>query len=158
VLVRGVSLSLEAGQLAKVTGANGSGKTTLLRVLAGVAAPREGALACAGPCAYVAERVALPPGVDGRSWRAALRRLRGLAVDAGAPAGPLSKGQLQRVVLQEALDSGAALLVLDEPAAGLDGSARAWLAGALRECGAAVVWTEHPEAPLALEADIVLAL
>ena len=38
----GVSFSVAAGTLLRVTGANGAGKTTLLRILAGLAAPAAG--------------------------------------------------------------------------------------------------------------------
>ena len=37
----GVSFSVAAGTLLRVTGANGAGKTTLLRILAGLAAPQQ---------------------------------------------------------------------------------------------------------------------
>jgi hypothetical protein len=65
---------------------------------------------------------------------------------AGRRAGALSKGQLQRVVLGEALGCAPALLVLDEPWAGLDAPGRRWLADGLRAClerGAVAVVTDH---------------
>src|SRR5690242_6777199 len=44
----GVSLSIEAGQIAAIIGANGAGKSTLLRTVAGLMHPRRGSIRFAG--------------------------------------------------------------------------------------------------------------
>ncbi len=47
-VLRGVSLSLQPGQLLHIRGANGTGKTTLLRVVCGLLAPKQGAVRWGG--------------------------------------------------------------------------------------------------------------
>lgn len=143
----GVSLSLDEAGVVGLVGVNGAGKTTLLRILMGFLRPREGRVAIAGmePRAYVQrhgigyvpERVAIPPGwtVEG-----ALRAY-GMMGDAGEDlaervgdgisrfglagaerrrVGALSKGNLQRLALAQALLGERRLLILDEPTDGLD--------------------------------------
>ncbi len=162
LVARAVSAAVGAGESLLVTGRNGAGKSTLLRVLAGVSAPSAGRLLRpAPPHAYVPERVALAPTTTVDEWLSSMRRLRSGASGHGdgalrlagldrqvgrRPVGSLSKGQLQRLVLAEALSCEPALLVLDEPWAGLDGHSRGWLAEQLRERlerGAIAVVTDH---------------
>ena len=160
-VLRDVSFGLAGGRAVHLAGANGSGKTSLLRVLAGLAAPRGGAIERGGPCAFVPERVALAPALRCGEWLRAMRGLRGLPPadwDAAAAAsgldpavlgratGTMSKGMLQRIALLEALAAERALLLLDEPFAGLDGDGRDWLAAGLAARmgdGAAVLLTDH---------------
>ncbi len=47
-VLRGVSVTIEAGDFLALMGPSGSGKTTLLRVIAGLESPEEGALAIEG--------------------------------------------------------------------------------------------------------------
>jgi ABC-type multidrug transport system ATPase subunit len=161
VVLGGVELELQAGEVAVVEGANSSGKTSLLRVLAGLAAPAAGIVRRdAGPCAFVPERVALAPRLAPLDWLRAMDGVRGVrrAWPEGAaewelgeaalarPAAALSKGRLQRVMLCEALSAPARLLVLDEPWAGLDAGGRDLLARRVRaraDDGAAVVLADH---------------
>jgi hypothetical protein len=98
-------------------------------VLAGVAAPSAGRVQRPPPPhAYVPERVAIAPTMPVHVWLTSMHRLRsrapaaaggapalvGLDPDLAArPAGALSKGQLQRVVLAEALSCRPAPLVLE---------------------------------------------
>ncbi len=46
--LRGVSLTIDAGESVAIVGANGAGKTTLLRAIAGVLAPDEGSVMVSG--------------------------------------------------------------------------------------------------------------
>ncbi len=160
-VLAGVDVSLAGGTAVHLVGANGSGKTSLLRVLAGLSAPRAGSLRRRAACAFVPEKVALASALRAGEWLRAMRRLRGLApLDWPSAAGAsgldpavlarssatFSKGMLQRIALLEALHSGGALLLLDEPFAGLDAEGRDWLAGALAarlDAGAAALLTDH---------------
>jgi heme exporter protein A len=158
IVLRGVDLTVRAGDVVHVAGENGSGKTSLLRVLAGLARPREGELRREGMCAFVPERIQLAPALRPLEWLGAMRRLRGLsALDWHAaatasgldpaklerPAASLSKGMLQRVALLEALHAKPALLLLDEPFSGLDTVGREWLSAQLASGGPAALLTDH---------------
>ena len=127
-----------------VLGPNGGGKTTLFRALTGELEPLAGTFTTDGRPAYVAqtERTRLDFPVSafdvalmgalahGRWWLPALRAERraahealervGLAGDAGTRFGELSGGQRQRVLIARALVQDAAVLLLDEPLAGVD--------------------------------------
>lgn len=90
---------------------------------------------------------------------AALERM-GIAELASAPLRDLSGGQQQRVFVAQALAREADLLLLDEPAAGLDAVGRELLDAALaqeRARGAAVVVATHDIGD-AMRADLVLLL
>lgn len=130
-------------------GPNGAGKSTLIKLAAGLLAPQQGSIAYAGYGTVTARATGrlvgyLPQGVKavaglsvgeqvsysawlkGHSTRDA-RRLAGLAMDrvgiadlAGRSSRSLSGGQLRRLGLAEALVTEPAVLLLDEPTAGLD--------------------------------------
>jgi tungstate transport system ATP-binding protein len=144
--LRGVSLTLHRGERLALVGANGSGKTTLLRLLHGLVPCSTGSrvLAANGPPPVVAMLFQRPfvlnlsvrqnlgvalwlrgvPRAE-RSARAdhALRRV-GLEGVAGRQARDLSGGQQQRLALARAWALRPDLLLLDEPTASLDPSAK----------------------------------
>jgi ABC-type Mn2+/Zn2+ transport system ATPase subunit len=127
-----------------VLGPNGGGKTTLFRALVGDLRPMAGTLTLAGTAAYLAQteqtRLDFPVSAfdvalmgslaAGRWWlpprrsdrlaaQTALERV-GLGDEAGVRFGELSGGQRRRVLLARALTQDAAVLLLDEPFAGVD--------------------------------------
>jgi heme ABC exporter ATP-binding subunit CcmA len=146
----GADLDVFAGEVVLVAGANGAGKTTLLRVCAGLAPLRSGtaevlghdlradrravrrAVALVGHETFcyddltVAENVRFAARAAGRPAPAAGEALErvGLARLAAVAHGRLSQGQRRRVALAVALARDAALLLLDEPHAGLDDAGR----------------------------------
>ena len=172
----GVSFALEPGTVTALVGPNGAGKTTLLRCLAGLDAPLEGAIEVGGIDVLEAPReahrqlgylsdffgvyesltvaqclahAASMQGVAGRDVDEAVRRtaLRlGLVDRLGQVAGTLSRGLRQRLAIGQALIHGPRLLLLDEPAAGLDPEARHSLAAlfrSLQDEGMTLVVSSH---------------
>ncbi|NEM90703.1 ABC transporter ATP-binding protein [Galbitalea soli] len=152
--VRDASLEAPAGQVTALIGPNGSGKTTLLLMLASLLRPDAGTISIAGfdPVTQTEEvraRLGWMPDVLG-SWnvltvRSALEttgrlyrmtaaqssrraseliELVGLGPIADQPARVLSRGQKQKLSLARALVHDPEVLLLDEPASGLDPVAR----------------------------------
>jgi len=141
----GVDLRVPEGSVTAVIGANGAGKTTLLRILVGLQRPTAGTctvLGCAPDrwqpadrqrVAYIAQRPAFLAGVRvGDLLRvaadlhprwdasAAARSLERFAIGPRLAVATLSPGMRALLALAIALATGPDLLVLDEPAAGLD--------------------------------------
>ncbi len=169
--VRGLDLTVEAGEVFAFLGPNGAGKTTTVEVLEGYRDRDAGEV----------EVLGADPARAGRDWRARIGvvlqecRMRpelsvretlelyagyyprprpvaevlelvGLAGSADVRAGRLSGGQQRRLDVGLALVGDPELLFLDEPTTGFDPSARrqAWeVIGGLRGLGKTVFLTTH---------------
>ena len=169
------------GRVTGLLGANGAGKTTTLRILLGLAEPTSGrALVDGRPYRELAAplrtigAVVAPDGFHpGRTGRAALRvaaryaavgadRVEqvlsavGLLEDGARRVGTYSFGMRQRLAVAQALLGDPPVLVLDEPANGLDPHGVRWLRGLLRGLaaeGRSVLVSSHLLAELAQTAD-----
>ena len=162
-VLAGVDFDVAEGQFLLVTGPNGSGKTTLLRLIAGLAAPTRGALDIAAargqvglvahePLVY-AELTALENlDLYGRLYRVPERRERigmllerlGLWDARNERTRTFSRGMLQRLALCRAFLHEPALLLLDEPFAGLDEQGADVLLGELAGPLTVVVASHEP--------------
>jgi len=145
VAVDDLSFTVAPGRIVGFLGPNGAGKTTTLRALLGLVAPDAGTVAIEGrPYAALAEPARtvgamldggmLHPGRSGRDHLLAFARamgvpaarveelleLVGLRTAAARRAGGYSLGMRQRLGLATALLGDPRVLVLDEPANGLD--------------------------------------
>ncbi len=153
------SIEVPAGRVVALVGPNGAGKSTLLRLLMGFLEPTRGSAWVLGAGARcqppsVSSRIAsigeghVPPvwasarhlfrlqaGASAKfDCDAAEEFCRGRGVSLNKPYGTLSKGQRRWLLAGLAIASGADLLLLDEPADGLDPSARRELFDVLRDC------------------------
>lgn len=154
VALEDVSFDLPSGSVTAVVGANGAGKSTLLRCLAGLAR-HEGSVTLEGPIGYLPQSASLPPGASVGEVRALLASLgRGSAVPPSEMddrrVGHLSGGQQQRAALAAVFGLAPRTLLLDEPTANLDDTARAelfaTLAGLAQGGVTVLLTTPAPEA------------
>ncbi|TQE20221.1 ATP-binding cassette domain-containing protein [Streptomyces ipomoeae] len=184
--IEDVTFSVQFGEVTGLFGPNGAGKTTCLRILAGLVVPDRGTATVLGkPFAELpgsARRVGValdtadtPPALTGR------RHLLAAAAEAGVPArrvdevlavtdiedvagekvATYSQGARRRLGLATALLGDPRVLILDEPAVGLDPHGVRWLRTLLRSLadqGCAVLLSSRALAEVEQTADRVIAL
>lgn len=184
--VDALTFELGAGSITGFLGPNGAGKTTTLRLLLGLATPSSGAALLFGhpyrelphPTRRVGALLESGDFDPGRTGRNHLRALA-LAADipfarvdellelvelgraADRPAGGYSLGMRQRLGLAAAMLGAPELLVLDEPANGLDAAGVHWLRGFLRQFasgGGTVFVSSHLVAEVAQTVDRVVII
>ncbi|HWZ96933.1 MAG TPA: ABC transporter ATP-binding protein [Candidatus Dormibacteraeota bacterium] len=172
--LRRLDLEIAPGECLALTGRNGSGKTTLLRVASQLTRPTHGELAFLGLNAsetptvgYVSHAIMLYDELTAQENLLLFARLLGiqepqertlklleatnLAARATSLVRTFSRGMKQRLAIARALLQEPGLLLLDEPATGLDTESMEWLTGAirgLRDEGRTVVMSLHGESSL----------
>lgn len=158
-----ISFSVARGSVTALVGSNGAGKTTLLRCIAGLEVPLLGSITVAGmnvverprdvhrmmgylsdffglyqeltvaQCfEYAAEAQGLPAHEIVQAVQTTAQQL-GLTNRLDQPTGTLSRGLRQRVAIGQAIIHSPQVLLLDEPASGLDPEARNSLAALFRQ-------------------------
>ncbi len=186
-----VSLSIAPGTVTALVGPNGAGKTTLLRCIAALDTPLSGTVRVAGldvyesprevhrlmgylsdsfglysdltvaqGLEYAARSQGLASAAVAQAVQSTAQRL-GLADKLGNLASALSRGQRQRLAIGQAIIHAPQVLLLDEPASGLDPEARSSLAQvfkALQAQGMSLLVSSHILAELDEYSTHMLAL
>tara|TARA_R110002072_G_scaffold303121_1_gene494538 strand:+ start:61228 stop:62127 length:900 start_codon:yes stop_codon:yes gene_type:complete len=186
-VLRGVDLTIPRGSVTGLLGKNGSGKSTLLKCLLGLLKPSSGTARILGEdgwdlsaeakaqLGYVAQEVSLYAWMRVRQiieYTAAFYPTwnQDLAIDLARRwelptedrVGPLSQGQQQKLALILALGHEPDLLILDEPVASLDPSARreflSTILEIMRDENRTVLFSTHITTDLERVADHVAVL
>jgi len=186
VAVDTLSFTVPRGSVTGFLGPNGAGKTTTMRVLLGLAAPTQGETFVLGrpyvaleqPLHIVGASLEITGFHPGRTARNHLRivaiqggldtarvdpvlEATGMSDVASRRVGGFSFGMKQRLALSAALLGEPDVLVLDEPANGLDPAGVAWLRGFLRTFaagGGAVLISSHILAEVSEVVDRVVVI
>ncbi len=170
--LKNLSFQVKKGECAGLLGTNGAGKSTVMSILTGQLRPCSGRALVLGIdpvfrskdihsfMGYVPDRQSVYDELTARQNIEVFRQLNKapagrteeviqqlqLSDKAGAKAGRLSRGQRQRLLIARALVHNPRVLLLDEPAAGLDPDAADFVCQILRElkrAGAAILLTTH---------------
>ena len=165
IALRGISFSVDEGEVVGFLGPNGAGKSTAMKIITGFISPSGGTALVAGvdvvadPIAaqqrigYLPENAPIYPDMRIRDYLDYVGRVRGLGKASRATAiakvaeqcgitprlgmqvGELSKGYRQRVGLAQALLHSPPILILDEPTTGLDPNQIVEIRNLIREIG-----------------------
>lgn len=159
--VKGVSLSVEPGEIFGLIGPNGAGKTTTIKMMTGLIRPTKGQATLMGydsrdrrcskklgylpeisyyyECLTAAEILDFYARLYGIDSTERPKRVEnwiervGLSHAKNKRLGQFSKGMLQRIGLAQALIGDPELVILDEPQSGLDPIGRRDVADIIRE-------------------------
>jgi ABC-2 type transport system ATP-binding protein len=184
--VEGLTFDVPAGQVTGFLGPNGAGKTTTLRMMLGLVHPTTGEALIGGrhyrelpqprrAVGAVMEAIGFHPGRSGRDHLRVLAQvsdtpetrvaevldLVGLTDAAERRVKGYSLGMRQRLGLAAALLGDPQVLLLDEPANGLDPKGMAWLRELLRELaaeGRTVLISSHVLSEIAQTVDQVVII
>jgi ABC-2 type transport system ATP-binding protein len=174
--VRNVSFTVKPGEVLGYLGPNGSGKSTTVRMLVGLMPPTSGTIvlddqdiqddlvAYKAQVGYVPEEAHVYTYLTGPEYLRLSGRLRGLPdtlldrkidrfltlfaldTDYHAPLSSFSKGMRQKILLSAALLHNPRVIVLDEPASGLDVSTALVLRAVVRSLagdGRIIFYSSH---------------
>ncbi len=186
LVVEDLSFDVQAGRVTGFVGPNGAGKSSTMRMMVGLSAPDSGSVRYDGiPFAHLSHPATVVGAVlDPRCMhpgRSARQHLRSMAALGGIPVerattvlamvglesvahqrvGGFSLGMRQRLALAGALLGNPSVLLLDEPANGLDPEGMRWLRGFLRafaDGGGTVLVSSHQIAELGLFVDDLVVL
>ena len=185
-VVDDLSFEVAEGTITGFVGANGAGKTTTMRMIVGLVRPSAGeALVCGRPygeldqprcqVGAVLDGPGAHPGHTARAHLEIIATAGGLPLtrvaevldlveltdDAGRRVGAYSMGMRQRLALATAMLGDPPILILDEPANGLDPPGIIWMRDFLRRLaseGRAVLISSHQLAELAEVANRVVII
>jgi zinc transport system ATP-binding protein len=176
-LLAGVDLEIRRGEIVTLIGPNGAGKTTLIRIILGIEKPDRGRIVrpASTRIGYVPQRFevdrTIPMTVAGfmaLGGSASRAEIRVALEEAGAlrtetqQLSKLSGGETQRVLIARALLRKPNLLILDEPARGVDFSGEAdlyELIGKLRDMhGLGILLVSHDLHVVMAKSDRVICL
>jgi len=186
VAVENLSFKVREGAITAFLGPNGAGKTTTLRIILGLVQPTAGRANIMGrlyreladparEVGAVLEASSFHPGRSGRSHLQVVAAAAGIpfarveealglvqmTADAGRRVGGYSLGMRQRLSLAAALLGDPKVLVLDEPANGLDPQGMRWLRELLRTLaaeGRTILISSHVLAEVEQVADEVVII